>query len=79
MCAVSLITYKHGLTAARYLHDFFFVYPIPNFDEYSLVIDCHILSEGTAHSIEQVESSEKYDDDSVASLYGVAVITVSYQ
>ena len=78
LCAVSLITYRHGLTVAHCLESFFLDESIPDFSEYALAVNCHNLSQGTNYPIEQVESSTKFDTKKKISDHDIACVTVNH-
>ena len=77
ICVVTLLSSKHALTGTKCLMPFFYSDPIPDFNEFSVSVNCHEYSNKESYSIEQVETTIHHEIIGNIRDYNVAVITVS--
>ena len=77
VCSAFMISEKHALTTAYYLHDFFSLWPLPDFSEYSLMLHGGLgPCPDKKFPIEQIECLPKYNVKCPSVSFDAAVITV---
>ena len=79
VCSAIMISEKHALTTAYYLHDFFLLWPLPDFSEYSLMLHGGLGPyPDKKFPIEQVECLSGYNAQCPSDSFDAAVITVDF-
>ena len=77
VCSAFMISNKHALTAAYYVKEFFLLWPLPDFGDYSLMLHGGLgLCPDTKFPIKQVECLPRYNASRPSVSYDAALITV---
>ena len=77
LCGAFMVSEKHALTVAHCLNDFFLLWPIPNFNEYCLMLHGGLGNfPDKNYPIEQLETLYRYNPSKPSPSSNLAVITV---